>query len=96
MCLKLKLKTTENKKLLVPIIDSVTFCGCTNRNNDDDLKYHAAFDSYSTGGAGKFIDLLNYAVREGYKKIKYIYTSKRMRNKLIYLLLRCNHRECYI
>ena len=67
------MKTTENKKLLVPIIDSVTFCGCTNRDQHDDSKCHPAFDSYSTGGAGNFSDLLNYAVREGYKKIKYIY-----------------------
>ena len=70
-----KLKTTiqENRERLIPIIDTIIFCGRNGlplRGHRDDSKYDPEVGLYSTGGVGLFIELLNYRVRGGDKVLE--------------------------
>ena len=61
-------QVAENRSKLMPIIDSIIFCGRLGiplRGHRDDSKYHPDAGEYSTGGVGNFIELLNYRVRGG-------------------------------
>ena len=58
----------ENRKKLIPIIDTIKLCGrlCLPlRGHRDDSKYHPDVGSYSEGGIGNFVELLNFRVRAG-------------------------------
>ena len=53
---------------LIPIIDTIKLCGRLGlplRGHRDDSKYHPEAGSYSQGGVGNFIELLNFRVRAG-------------------------------
>lgn len=58
----------ENRKKLVPIIDTIKLCGhlaLALRGHRDDSKYHPEVGSYSEGRVGNFIELLNFRIRAG-------------------------------
>ena len=58
----------ENRKKLVPIVDTIKLCGRLGlplRGHRDDSKYHPEVGSYSQGGVGNFVELLNFRVRGG-------------------------------
>ena len=58
----------ENRNKLVPIVDTIRLCGrlCIPlRGHRDDSQYHPQVGSYSQGGVGNFVELLNYRVRGG-------------------------------
>ncbi|XP_057316227.1 52 kDa repressor of the inhibitor of the protein kinase-like [Hydractinia symbiolongicarpus] len=57
---------SENKAKLEPIIDTILLCGRLNiplRGHRDDSSYHPEVGSYSSGGVGNFIEILNYRAR---------------------------------
>ena len=54
-----KIKIQENGNKLVPIIDTVKLC-------------HRDIGTFSVGGVGNFIELLNYRVRVGEKHFRSI------------------------
>ena len=67
---KLNEKIQENRKKLVPIIDTIKICGCLGmylKGHRDDSQYHPCVGSYTVGGVDNFIELLNYRVRGGDK-----------------------------
>ena len=90
-----KKKLEKNRKVLVPIVDTVIFCGrrgITFRGHRDDFKYHPEVGEYSTGQVGNFVKLLNYRVRSGDKLLEEhlrgcpknaSYISKTTQNELI-------------
>ena len=66
-------KTQENRNKLVPIIDTINLCGrlgISLRGHRDDSQYHYSVGSFSIGGVGNFIELLNYRIctRGAFKK----------------------------
>lgn len=64
----LKKAIAENRKKLIPIVDTIKLCGrlCLPlRGHRDDLKYHPDVGSYSQGSVGNFVELLNFRVRAG-------------------------------
>ena len=64
----LRIEVAENRKKLVPIVDTVILLGRLGlpfRGHRDDSKYCADVGEYSGGGVGNFIELLNYRVRGG-------------------------------
>ena len=91
----LRKEIAYNRQILVPIIDSIIFCGRTNtslRGHRDDAQYHPNIGEYSDGRVGNFIELLNFAVRRGDKVLENhlqnhqknaSYISKTSQNKLI-------------
>ena len=59
---------SENRKKLIPIVDTIITCarlGLSFRGHRDDSQYHPEVGSYSRGGVGNFIELLNMRVRGG-------------------------------
>ena len=58
----LKKEIEENRRILNPIIDSVTFCG---RLGLSLRAYHPEVGNYSTGGVGNFVESPNFRVRAG-------------------------------
>ena len=53
----------ENRKKLVPIVDTIKLCGHLGLplcGHQDDSKYHPDVSSYSQGGVGNFIKLLQF------------------------------------
>ena len=62
-------QVAENRKRLVPIIDTLMLCGRTgiaSRGHRDESKYHPPIGEYSkVAGVGNFVELLNFAVRRG-------------------------------
>ena len=61
-------KISENRKKLIPIVDTIITCGrlgLSFRGHRDDSQYHPEVGSYSRGGVGNFIELLNMRVRAG-------------------------------
>ncbi|XP_046863470.1 52 kDa repressor of the inhibitor of the protein kinase-like [Xenia sp. Carnegie-2017] len=69
----IKKEIEQNREILSPIIDSVIFCGRLGlplRGHRDDSKYHPTVGCYSSGGAGNFIETLNYGVRRGDKVLE--------------------------
>ena len=91
----LRKEIAYNRQILVPIIDSIMFCGRTNtslRGHRDGAQYHPNIGEYSDGRVGNFIELLNFAVRRGDKVLENhlqnhqknaSYISKTSQNKLI-------------
>ena len=70
---KLNEKIQENRNKLVPIIDTINLCGrlgISLRGHRDDSQYHYSVGSFSIGGVGNFIELLNYRIctRGAFKK----------------------------
>ena len=64
---------SENKKKLIPIIDTIKLCGRLGlafRGHRDDSKYHPDMGSYSQGGVGNFVEFLNFRVRAGDKVLE--------------------------
>ena len=64
----LRKKISDNRKKLVPIVDTIILCGRLGlpfRGHRDDSRYHPDVGEYSEGGVGNFIELLNYRVRSG-------------------------------
>ena len=63
-----KAKIIENKKRIVPIIDTIKRCGrlcIALRGHCDKSQYYSNVGASSSGQLGNFIDLLNYRVRGG-------------------------------
>ena len=61
-------KISENRKKLIPIVDTIITCGrlgLSFRGHCDDSQYHPEVGSYSHGGVGNFIELLNTRVHAG-------------------------------
>ena len=61
-------KISENKKKLIPIVDTIITCGrlgLSFRGHRDDSQYHPDLGGYSQTGVGNFIELLNMTVRAG-------------------------------
>ena len=61
-------QVSENRKKLIPIVDTIITCarlGLSFRGHRDDSQYHPEVGSYSQGGVGNFIELLNMRVRAG-------------------------------
>lgn len=61
-------KIAENRKKLLPIVDTIITCGrlgISFRGHRDDSQYHPEVGSFSRGGVGNFIELLNMRVRAG-------------------------------
>ena len=61
-------KISENRKKLIPIVDTILTCGrlgLSFRGHRDDSQYHPEVGSFSRGGVGNFIELLNMRVRAG-------------------------------
>ena len=85
----------ENRKKLIPIVDTIKLCGrlCLPlRGHRDDSKYHPEVGSYSSGGVGNFVELLNFRARAGDKVLEdhlkncgknSSYISKNIQNDLI-------------
>ena len=70
---RLRKEIAYNRQILVPIIDSIIFCGRTNttlRGHRHDAQYHPNIGEYSDGRVGNFIELLNFAVRRGDKVLE--------------------------
>ena len=94
---KLNEKIQENRNKLVPIIDTIKLCGrlaISLRGDRDDSQYHPSVGSFSIGGVGNFIELLNYRIRGGDKALEEhlknhnknaSYISKTTQNELIKL-----------
>ena len=91
----LRKEIAYNRQILVPIIDSIIFCGRTNtflRGHRDDAQYHPNIGEYSDGRVGNFIELINFAVRRDENVLENhlqnhqknaSYISKTSQNKLI-------------
>ena len=63
---KFKHEVEENRKVLAPIIDTVITLGRLGlpfRDHRDDSKHHPKVGEYSTGGAGNFVEILQFRVR---------------------------------
>ena len=63
-----QIKVTENRKKLIPIVDTILLCGrqCLPlRGHCDDSQFHPEVGEYFKGSVGNFIELLNYRVRGG-------------------------------
>ena len=59
---------SDNRRKLIPIVDTIITCGrlgLSFRGHRDDSRYHPEVGSYSDGGVGNFIELLNMRVRAG-------------------------------
>ena len=60
---KYKHEVEENRKILVPIIDTIVTLGRLGlpfRGHRDDSKYHPKVGEYSTGGVGNFVEFVNF------------------------------------
>ena len=80
----IKKEVEENRKKLAPIVDSVLFCsrlGLPLRGHRDDAKYHPEVGSYSSGGVGNFVKVLEEHLKTCGKNQTYI--SKTSQNKMI-------------
>ena len=92
---KYKHEVEENRKILVPIIDTIVTLGRLGlpfRGHRDDSKYHPKVGEYSTGGVGNFVEFLQFRVRGGDKVLEQhlktcsknaSYISKTSQNDLI-------------
>ena len=63
-----KNEVEENRKRLAPIIDTVILLGRLGlkfKGHRDDFHFHLNVGEYSSGGAGNFVEVLNYRVRGG-------------------------------
>ena len=70
---KYKHEVEENRKILVPIIDTIVTLGRLGlpfRGHRDDSKYHPKVGEYSTGGVGNFVEFLQFRVRGGDKVLE--------------------------
>ncbi|XP_046839990.1 uncharacterized protein LOC124434153 [Xenia sp. Carnegie-2017] len=64
----LKKKISENRKKLVPVVDTIILAGRLQlplRGHRDDSQYHPEVGEYSEKHVGNFIELLNFRVRAG-------------------------------
>ena len=92
---KYKHEVEENRKILVPIIDTIVTLGrlglpsCCHR---DDSRYHPKVGEYSTDRVGNFVEFLQFSVRGGDKVLEQhlktcgknaSYISKTSQNDLI-------------
>ena len=90
-----KKEIEANRAKLASISDTVLLCGRLGlafRGHLDDSQYHPEVGNYSTGGVGKFVEMLNFRVRGGDKILEdhlkscgknQSYISKTSQNKLI-------------
>ena len=70
---KYKHEVEENRKILVPIIDTIVTLGRLGlpfRGPPDDSEYHPKVGEYSTGGVGNFVEFLQFRVRGGDKVLE--------------------------
>ncbi|XP_046851139.1 52 kDa repressor of the inhibitor of the protein kinase-like [Xenia sp. Carnegie-2017] len=91
----LKKKISENRKKLVPVVDTIILAGRLQlplRGHREDSRYHPEVGEYSEKHVGNFIELLNFRVRAGdtildshlkHHDKKASYISKTTQNELI-------------
>lgn len=67
-------KVITNRRVLLALIDAVMLCGRLNislRGHRDDSRYHPEIgSSTSKPGVGKFVNIINYAIRNGNTDLK--------------------------